>query len=179
MARPGRIRIEPIPDYTRDTLHGFIRRNVEPGSLLVTDGNTSYRGLKEYHHQEFVIGSMVAHHLLHWSHRVISLLKRWGMGTYHGVRRRYVRRYLDEFVWRFNRRRSRPATFHKLLGLAVTVPPAPLPAIRADPLDRADQIVMPPAPPPGKMPTGMLASLNKRQFKKRRLLPPEDYDDEK
>lgn len=44
--RPVRIRIEPIPDTSRRTLHGFIRRNIDPGSGLITDGNKAYLGLK-------------------------------------------------------------------------------------------------------------------------------------
>ena len=39
--RPGRIRLEPVPDTTKHTMHGFIRRNIEPGSALVTDGSST------------------------------------------------------------------------------------------------------------------------------------------
>lgn len=142
-SRPGRIRIEPLRDYTREQIQAFIRRNIEPGSVLLTDGNQSYRGMSDYRHTDFVVKSMAAHVVLPWSHRVISLLKRLGLGTYHGLRQRYIQRYLDEFVWRFNRRQSRPATFHKILGLAIQSPPSPFGAIMADPSDDPDRLTKP------------------------------------
>ena len=52
------------------------------------------------------------------AHRAFANLKRWALGTYHGLRRKHLQAYLDEFVFRFNRRHSRPAAFHRLLGLA-------------------------------------------------------------
>lgn len=56
-------------------------------------------------------------------HRVFALLKRWTLGVYHGLRRPHIQRYLEEFTFRFNRRRSQPATFHLLLGIAGWTPP--------------------------------------------------------
>ena len=49
----------------------------------------------------------LAHVVLPWSHRLFSNLKRWGLGVYHGLRRPNLQHYLDEFVFRFNRRRTR------------------------------------------------------------------------
>ena len=42
---------------------------------------------------------------LPWVHRVFANAKRWGPGVYHGLRRRHLQAYLDEFAFRFNRRR--------------------------------------------------------------------------
>ena len=56
-------------------------------------------------------------------HRVFSNLKRWAMGTYHGLRKKHIASYLDEFVFRWNRRRWRQVAFDKLLGLSVRIPP--------------------------------------------------------
>lgn len=61
---------------------------------------------------------MAGHVPLKWIHRVFSLLKRWGLGTYHGRRRRHVDTYLNEFVFRYNRRFYRHVSFETLLGLA-------------------------------------------------------------
>ena len=44
---------------------------------------------------------------------------------YHGLRRKHLQAYLDEFVFRFNRRKSRHATFATLLGIAAVSEPVP------------------------------------------------------
>lgn len=61
---------------------------------------------------------MAAHVVLPWVHRIFSLVKRWGLGTYHGLRRKHVDTYLNEFVFRYNRRFYRHASFETILGLA-------------------------------------------------------------
>jgi hypothetical protein len=58
------------------------------------------------------------------SHRAFSLMKRWGLGTYHGLRRTHVDTYLNEFVFRYNRRFHRHVSFEALLGLAAHHAPA-------------------------------------------------------
>ena len=66
---------------------------------------------------------MAAHIVLPWVHRIFSNLKIWGLGVYHGLRRQHLQSYLDEFVFRFNRRRTRHAAFRSLLGIAAGHPP--------------------------------------------------------
>lgn len=61
---------------------------------------------------------MAAHLILFWIHRVFSLLKRWGMGTFHGFRAKHLDRYLEEYAFRFNRRYWRRVSFERILGLA-------------------------------------------------------------
>jgi hypothetical protein len=61
---------------------------------------------------------MAGHVVLPWIHRVFSLMKRWGLGTYHGLRRKHVDSYLNEFVFRYNRRFYRHVSFETMLGLA-------------------------------------------------------------
>ena len=70
-----------------------------------------------------VIGSMAAHIVLPWVHRVFSNLKTWALGVYHGLRQKHLQAYLDEFVFRFTRRRSRHAAFRSLLGIATSKGP--------------------------------------------------------
>ena len=65
---------------------------------------------------------MAAHIVLPGTHRLFSNLKRWGLGVYHGLRKTNLQHYLDEFVFRFNRRRTRHA-FHTLLGIGAPVRP--------------------------------------------------------
>jgi len=61
---------------------------------------------------------MAGHVVLPWIDRVFSLMKSWGLGTYHGLRRKHVDTYLNEFVFRYNRRFYRHVSFETMLGLA-------------------------------------------------------------
>ena len=92
---------------------------------MVSDGWSGYRHLKDVKHDPRVIGETPAHLVLPWVHRVFANAKRWALGVYHGLRRQHLQAYLDEFVFRVNRRRTPAAAFERLLGLAVTLQPAP------------------------------------------------------
>jgi ISXO2 transposase-like protein/transposase-like zinc ribbon protein len=122
---PGRARLAVIGDYSGESLGGFVAGNVAGGSTVVSDGWSGYRHLKEVKHDPRVIGETPAHLVLPWVHRVFANAKRWAMGVYHGLRTEHLQAYLDEFVFRFNRRRTPAAAFERLLGLAVTLQPAP------------------------------------------------------
>lgn len=125
----GRIRMRRIATPDRTNLHGFIRQAIEPGSTVRTDGLNAYRRLKGYLHDRQVQRRQSPdEHLLPRVHRVISLLKRWLLGTHQGaVRHDYLDYYLDEFTFRFNRRtsRSRGKLFYRLAQQAVQVSPVP------------------------------------------------------
>ena len=113
-----------IGDYSADTLGGFVAGNVAPGSTVVSDGWSGYLRLKDVRHDPRVIGETPAHLVLPWTHRVFANAKRWAMGVYHGLRPAHLQAYLDEFVFRFNRRRTPHAAFGRLLGLSLTLEPA-------------------------------------------------------
>ena len=120
----GRIRLAMIADNSAASIEAFVRANVKRGTTLLTDGHASYSGLTDYRHDPRVVGKMAAHVVLPWVHRVFSLVKRWGLGTYHGLRRKHVDTYLNEFVFRYNRRFYRHASFETILGLASHHEPA-------------------------------------------------------
>lgn len=134
----GRIRMARIPAATRASLHGFIRQVIEPGSIVHTDGLLAYRGLETagYEHEVTVLQDEAdkdaAVRLLPRVHRVAALVKRWLLGTHQGaVREEHLAYYLDEFTFRFNRRksRSRGKLFYRLLQQAVQIAPAPYQSI--------------------------------------------------
>jgi predicted RNA-binding Zn-ribbon protein involved in translation (DUF1610 family)/transposase-like protein len=116
--RSGRLRLAAIADNSAESIQAFVKANVKPGTTLLTDGHASYPGLSTYRHDPRVVGAMAGHVVLPWSHRVFSLLKRWALGTYHGLRRKHIDTYLNEFVFRYNRRFYRHISFETLLGLA-------------------------------------------------------------
>jgi transposase-like protein len=128
----GRIRVRSVPDASADRLMPFVEDSIEPGSVVHTDGWLGYEPLqsKGYRHQiTFLRGNRRSPSaLLPRVHRVVSLLKRWLMSTHQGaVSHEHLDYYLDEFTFRFNRRRSqaRGLLFYRLLQQAVEVAPVP------------------------------------------------------
>lgn len=82
----GRIRMRRIATADRTNLHGFIADSIEPGSIVRTDGLNAYLDLAGYAHDRHVQRRQTKGvHLLPRVHRVISLLKRWLLGTHQGA----------------------------------------------------------------------------------------------
>lgn len=128
----GRIRMRQIIDASAESLVPFVQGSVEPGSIIHTDGWLGYLPLerKGYQHDvTFLRGKKKSpSELMPRVHRVISLLKRWLLGTHQGaVSHKHLDYYLDEFTFRFNRRRSksRGKLFYRLAQQAVAVGPVP------------------------------------------------------
>jgi transposase-like protein len=122
--RSGRIRLATIADNSAASIEAFVRANVKRGATLLTDGHASYSRLTEYRRDPRIVGKMAGHVVLPWVHRAFSLMKRWSLGTYHGLRRKHLDTYLNEFVFRYNRRFHRHVSFEALLGLAAQHEPA-------------------------------------------------------
>ena len=120
----GRVRMKVIPDFKAITIIPFLTQNVTPGSLIYTDGLKSFAGLSEagFKHvartqplrSELRKGAKSAVPL---ADRAIGNLQQWLIGTYHGVSKPQLQVYLDEFVFRHNRRKTPAAAFQSLLGL--------------------------------------------------------------
>jgi transposase-like protein len=128
----GRIRMKRIPDASADSLMGFVSEAIEPGTTVHTDGWLGYDPLEKrgYPHEiTYLTGKKKpASELLPRVHRIASLLKRWILGTHQGaVSHEHLEYYLDEFTFRFNRRRSRNRgkLFYRLMQQAVATDPVP------------------------------------------------------
>ena len=125
----GRIRLRRIPGLTQAITQSFLADSIEPGSTVRTDGLNAYLGLKGYIHDRHVQRHQTeGEHLLPRVHRVVSLLKRWLLGTHQGaVGHEHLDDYLDEFTFRFNRRNStsRGKLFYRLAQQAVQKEPVP------------------------------------------------------
>lgn len=106
----GRIRIEIIPDASAATLKEVIKKMVEPGSEIRTEQWKGYtpEALKGYKHIVIKRQSLEpGEDPTPLVHRIASLVKRWLLGTHQGgVRPTHLRAYLDEYIFRFNRRTS-------------------------------------------------------------------------
>ena len=125
----GRIRLHTIPDLNKVTLHGFIAQSIAPGSTVRTDGLPAYLGLNGYvHDRQIQRHQEEDEHVLPRVHLVISQLKRWLLGTHQGaIGSGHLDDYLDEFTFRFNRRKSasRGKLFYRLAQQAVQIDPVP------------------------------------------------------
>jgi len=106
--------------------------NVETGSEIITDGFASYSPLSENNYTHTVYVQKKAENIeekLPHVHLIISLLKRWLLGTHQGaVSDKHIQAYLDEYVFRFNRRKAakRGLLFYRLLEGAVSTKPTTL-----------------------------------------------------
>jgi transposase-like protein len=132
-SRIGRIRFRQIPNASAANLNRFLLESVTPGSVVHTDGWKGYRkvGSFGFEHEVTVLKGRKeeASELLPRVHLVISLLKRWLMGTHQGaVSHKHLDYYLDEFTFRFNPRKSmnRSKLFYRLVQQAVAIEPVPL-----------------------------------------------------
>ena len=125
----GRCRMIPLTDASAASLHAFVTDHVELGATIITDGWGGYSGLAKrgYVHERRSQRAARArgedpNKLLPAVHRVASLAKRWLLGTHQGsVADEHLASYLNEFVFRFNRRRSRSRgmVFFRVIELAV------------------------------------------------------------
>lgn len=101
----------------------FIQDSVAPGSTIITDAFKSYQNLEKYGyvHRPLIQKITGVDSSLPLAHLVFSNLKAWLLGTFHGVSRKHLQAYLNEYVFRFNRRRTPLAAFQTVLGLATNV----------------------------------------------------------
>ncbi len=144
----GRCRMAILADASTQSLRAFLIDHVETGANVITDGWLPYRkattGL--YTHSPLIVTKTQASALLPGVHRVASLAKRWLLGTHQGsVNPAHLASYLNEFVFRFNRRRShsRGLLFYRVLELAVAHAPVRYRNIVVDSKPKA----IPPVPP--------------------------------
>lgn len=150
----GRCRMQVIDDATTATLRAFLIDHVTPRTVVITDGLNSYPAAcaEDYTHQPEPVApsGLTAHELLPGVHRVGSLVQRWLLGTHQGgVKPGHLQAYLDEFTFRFNRRRSRARgmLFYRLIEHAVQAPPRTYRSLVANPGTGPKSL---PPPPPDK-----------------------------
>jgi len=128
----GRVRMRQIPDVSGSSLVSFVRDIAEKGSAIQTDGWGGYNELSKcgYQHEKVILSSNEdpAHISMPGVHRIASLLKRWLLSTHQGsVSSKHLDYYLDEYTFRFNRRKShsRGMLFYRLMEQAAMTAPLP------------------------------------------------------
>jgi transposase-like protein len=113
--RNGDVRSFHVQRVTGENLLGIIRKNLEKGCVVMTDGFTAYEGLDA----RFKAHRVIQHNTGEYSRKehgmptihtntvegVFSLLKRGLTGVYHQVGEHHLHRYLSEFDFRYNARK--------------------------------------------------------------------------
>jgi len=118
--KPGFVAMEAVPSVTKHTVADFARRRIKPAQPVRTDALAALNGLMPHViHIKQVTPPEKAKFWLPWVHIVIANLKRFLLGTYHGIGPNYLQGYLDEFAYRFNRRFWEPEIPNRLLRLCV------------------------------------------------------------
>jgi len=121
----GRVRMSIIPDASKKSLAKFITENIEKGSTLITDGWKGYTGISKKGYLQIIEDKakmLEGEEILPNVHRIASLLKRWLLGTHQNyIGEQYLSYYLDEYTFRYNRRKSksRGLLFQRLIEQGV------------------------------------------------------------
>jgi hypothetical protein len=135
--RAGSLRLAHLPAASQAELGPFVRGGINQHEATVrSDGWSGYGDLAAHgaRHRPIVQGQPArATKILPWSHTVFSNLKMWLGGTFHGVSAKYLHRYLQEFVYRFNRRSLEHDLFFYVLRRAVQGEPFPYHQLTAEP----------------------------------------------
>jgi transposase-like protein/predicted RNA-binding Zn-ribbon protein involved in translation (DUF1610 family) len=119
--RPVYMKAEVVEVVNGETIAEIAKRTVEPDAEIHTDGLNSYEKLSSegYEHKAENFNPKENPDHLHWLHTIISNLKAFIGGTYHGLDKKHLQRYLDEFCYRFNRRKFEGQLFNRLLAACV------------------------------------------------------------
>ena len=132
----GRVRMSLVSDASKKSLRKFINENIETGSNLITDGWKGYTGISKsgYQHEiENKTKLLDGEEILPNVHRIASLLKRWLLGTHQNyIGEQYLTYYLDEYTFRYNRRKSnsRGLLFQRLIEQGVLHEPVEYKSIK-------------------------------------------------
>jgi len=120
--KTGFCKAQPIPSADAQTLRDALKGKISMSSVVETDGWRAYQkmGLKHFTHNSFIQGSGEnASILFPCVHRVISNLKGNIRGTFHGIKSKYLKYYLGEYLYRFNRRHVESQLFFRGLWACV------------------------------------------------------------
>jgi len=121
----GRVRMSLIPDASKKSLGKFITENIMTESVLLTDGWKGYDGISNNGYKRVIQDNtkvLDGDEILPNVHRIASLLKRWLLGTHQNyIGNDYLSYYLDEYTFRYNRRKSnsRGLLFQRLVEQGV------------------------------------------------------------
>lgn len=119
--KPLYVKMKVVERINKETALEFATQAIAKGCTITTDGFTVYPQLNSegYTHDRVISSAPEAEEKLHWVHAIISNAKAFIVGTFHGLYERHLQPYLDEFCYRFNRRKWRNQLFNRLLHACV------------------------------------------------------------
>jgi len=110
-------------DFKQLTIRAFVKQHVAPGSTVFTDAYKSFdelhaAGVRHVPRKQPLRSALRrgVPSVVPLADRAIGNLQQWLTGTYHGVSKAQLQVYLDEFVFRHNRRRQPMAAFQTPTG---------------------------------------------------------------
>lgn len=122
---PVYLKINVTENIRKESVKGFAEKSITPGTTILTDACASYvPALKEYDHQPEKFDPKSGN--LKWLHTIISNAKAFILGTYHGLPKKNLQAYMDEFCFRFSRRKFGANLFDRLTVAMVASPVAEL-----------------------------------------------------
>jgi hypothetical protein len=129
-SRAGFAKIVVSPEKKVEA-QAFVNEAVVAGSMVNTDGSPALRNLEGFDVDYQVVGGSkeAVNRWLPWVHRLIGNAKVWINGTHHGVEAKHLKRYLAEYLYRFNRRHDVGRMFHRALVACTRARPVRLCAL--------------------------------------------------
>jgi len=103
------------------TVEALVKADMRQNQTVKTDGFPAYNivGQSGHRHQQELVKGRKAPEVLTWTHILISNAKSFLLGTFHGIGRKHLQAYLDEFCYRFNRRYWEHQLFDRLVTACV------------------------------------------------------------
>ena len=121
----GRLRLQVIPNRKQETLEPIVIHNVQTNAEIRTDGWTGYENLQKLGYRHLFVpirgDQTKTEQHLPMIHIVFGNLDAWLLGTHHGVSSTHLQSYLNEFVFRFNRRFWPMVAFDSVLKIATKI----------------------------------------------------------
>lgn len=113
----GFARMKIVDAVNSENIKQVLASNIAPGQTVKTDGFRAYQSISQigFGHDRKVGNGPKGKENLPWVHILISNAKAFLLGTFHGVSRKHLQRYLDEFCYRFNRRKWQGQIFDRLI----------------------------------------------------------------
>ncbi len=121
--KPQYVKMQVVTDLKGKTIAKFAKSSIAVGASVQTDAYHSYRKpLAEKYLHEYQVFDADSD-MLKWLHTIISNAKAFVSGTFHGLGKKHLQSYLDEFCYRFNRRSMGSEIFNRLLFAVTQSPP--------------------------------------------------------
>ncbi|NMB66128.1 MAG: IS1595 family transposase [Spirochaetes bacterium] len=121
--KPQYVKMQVVADLKGKTIARFVKNSIAEGTTVQTDAYRSYRKpLAEKYLHEYQVFDADSD-MLKWLHTIVSNAKAFVAGTFHGLGKKHLQSYLDEYCYRFNRRNMGGMIFDRLLFAMTQSPP--------------------------------------------------------